>query len=60
MQSTELSQMISEFESLNLKEIDDVNELVDKFVKILEAAAKTSLQLVNIKKKSRQRHSNLV
>lgn len=52
--------MISEFESLNLKEIDDVNELVDKFVKILEAAAKTSLQLVDIKKKSRQRHSNLV
>jgi len=43
--------MILEFESLNLAQIGEINEAVDKFSKIIEAAAKKSLQFVIEKKK---------
>ena len=43
--------MILEFENMNLAEIGDINEAVDKFSKIIEAAAKKSLQPVTEKKK---------
>ena len=59
LQSTDVSQMIFEFGLLNLEEIGDVNESVDKFVKIIETAAKKSLQLTNSKKKAKKRHSQI-
>jgi len=40
-----------EFENMNLAEIGDINEAVDKLSKIIEAAAKKSLQPVTEKKK---------
>ena len=44
--------MILEFENMNLAEIGDIHEAVDKFSNIIEAAAKKSLQPVTEKKES--------
>ena len=51
LQSPEVKQIISDFENLNLELFNDVNMAVSEFVKILDLAAKMSLQPVNIKKK---------
>ena len=51
LQSKEVQHMILEFENMNLAEIGDITEAVDKFSKIIEAAAKKSLQPVTEKKK---------
>jgi len=51
LRSKEVQHMILEFENMNLAEIGDINEAVDKFLKIIEAAAKKSLQPVTEKKK---------
>ena len=51
LQTPEVKQIISDFESLNLELFNDVNMAVSEFVKILDLAAKMSLQPVNIKKK---------
>ena len=52
LQSPGIRQLISEFESINIEQISNVNEMVDKFGNIFETAAKKLLQLVNIKRKS--------
>ena len=44
--------MILEFKNMNLAEIGDIDEVVDKFSKIIEAATKKSLQPVTEKKES--------
>ena len=60
LQSNEVQRMILEFENMNLAEIGDINEAVDKFSKIIEAAAKKSLQPVTEKKKAvRHRQSQV-
>ena len=51
LQSTEVQNMISVFEKENLTQIGDINKAVDKFTKIIDAAAKKSLQPVLDKKK---------
>ena len=43
--------MILEFENINLAEIGDINEAVDKFSKIIEAAAKNHYNLLLKKRK---------
>ena len=50
LQSPEVKQIISDFENLNLELFNDVNMAVSEFVKILDLAAKMSLQPVKIKK----------
>ena len=50
MQSSKARQMISNFEKRSLELLGDVNVAVAEFVKILELAAKNSLQLGNVKK----------
>ena len=51
LQSTEVQNMISVFEKENLTQIGDINKAVDKFTRIIDAAAKKSLQPVLDKKK---------
>ena len=51
--------MIHEFEILNFDQVGDVNEIVDKFITILETAAKHSLPLVKLNKNSEKRHSQI-
>jgi len=52
LQSKEVQHMILEFKNMNLAEIGDIDEVVDKFSKIIEAATKKSLQPVTEKKES--------
>ena len=54
--------MISDFENTNFKGTDDIEQAVDRFTKIVETAAKKSLQLIIEKKKIRTTSSlaNLV
>ena len=55
LQSNEVQRMILEFQNKNLAEIGDINETVDKFSKIIEAAAKNHYNLL-LKKKKVVRH----
>ena len=55
LQSNEVQRMILEFQNKNLAEIGDINEALDKFSKIIEAAAKNHYNLL-LKKKKVVRH----
>lgn len=57
LQSDKIKQLIRDFELLNCDRIGDVNEIVNKFMNILETAAKHSLPLVKVNRNSRKRHS---
>lgn len=59
LQSDEINKLIHDFEILNFDQVGDVNEIVDKFITILETAAKHSLPLVKLNKNSEKRHSQI-
>ena len=60
LQSPEVQCMISDFENTNFKGTDDIEQAVDKFTKIVETAAKKSLQLIIEKKKSGRLHHSQI
>jgi hypothetical protein len=51
LQSSESKEMISDFENTDLETLKDVDMAVNELVKILDFAARKSLQIINIKKK---------
>ena len=59
LQSDEINKLIHDFEILNFDQVGDVNEIVDKFITILETAAKHSLPLVKLNKNSEKMHSQI-
>ena len=54
LNSVEIKQLIHDFELLNFEHVGDINILVEKFVNILETAAKQSLKIVKQNKKSKR------